>query len=392
MTAARAPARPGRRTVVILGALSALAPLALDMYLPGLPALTRQLGAPAATGQLTLTACLLGLALGQLVVGPVSDAAGRRGPLAAGLALNVVATAGCALAPSIWTLIALRFVQGAAGGVGIVIARAVVRDLYGGAEAARVFAALMLVLGVAPVFAPLAGGAVLKVTSWRGVFWLLALIGVALLAATLAGLPESLPPGERHRGGLGSVARTFGALARDRRFVPHALCFSLAFAALFAYIAGSSFVLEDVYGASPQAYSVVFAVNSAALIGLSQLSGHLVGRVGPRRLLRAGLALAVVSGVATLAATLAHASLALLLACLVVLVGSNGLIVPNATALALADQRDRAGSASALLGLGQFGLAAAVAPLVGLGGSRTAIPMGIVIAACVVAAAAVEIR
>jgi DHA1 family bicyclomycin/chloramphenicol resistance-like MFS transporter len=223
------------------------------------------------------------------------------------------------------------------------------------------------------------------------VFWLLAAIGILLLAATLAGLPESLAREERHRGGMGSVARTFGALARDRRFLPHALCFSLAFAALFAYIAGSSFVLEDVYGASPQAYSVVFAVNSAALIGLSQLSGHLVGRIGPRRILRAGLALAVASGLGTLVATLTHASLPLLLICLVMLVGSNGLIVPNATALALADQRDRAGSASALLGLGQFGLAAAVAPLVGLGGSGTAIPMGIVIALCVVAAAAVEL-
>jgi DHA1 family bicyclomycin/chloramphenicol resistance-like MFS transporter len=303
----------------------------------------------------------------------------------------VIATAGCALAPSILALVALRLVQGAAGGVGIVISRAVVRDLYAGTDAARVFATLMLVLGVAPVFAPLAGGAVLNVTSWRGVFWLLAAIGVLLLAATLAGLPESLPREERHRGGMGSVARTFGALARDRRFLPHALCFSLAFAALFAYIAGSSFVLEDVYGASPQAYSVVFAVNSAALIGLSQLSGHLVGRIGPRRILRAGLALAVASGLGTLVATLTHASLPLLLICLVMLVGSNGLIVPNATALALADQRDRAGSASALLGLGQFGLAAAVAPLVGLGGSGTAIPMGIVIAACVVAAAASEL-
>jgi DHA1 family bicyclomycin/chloramphenicol resistance-like MFS transporter len=391
VTTARTPARAGRRTVVILGALSALAPLALDMYLPGLPGLTRQLGGPAATGQLTLTACLLGLALGQLVAGPVSATAGRRRPLAAGMVAYVIATAGCALAPSIWALVALRLVQGAAGGVGIVISRAVVRDLYAGTDAARVFAALMLVLGVAPVFAPLAGGAVLKVTSWRGVFWLLAAIGILLLAATLAGLPESLAREERHRGGMGSVARTFGALARDRRFLPHALCFSLAFAALFAYIAGSSFVLEDVYGASPQAYSVVFAVNSTALIGLSQLSGHLVGRIGPRRILRAGLALAVASGLGTLVATLTHASLPLLLICLVMLVGSNGLIVPNATALALADQRDRAGSASALLGLGQFGLAAAVAPLVGLGGSGTAIPMGIVIAACVVAAAASEL-
>lgn len=392
VSVASARAGAGRRTIIILGALSAFGPLSLDMYLPGLPALTRQLGAPAATGQLTLTACLVGLALGQMVVGPISDAAGRRTPLVAGLAAYVAASAGCALAPSMWTLIGWRLLQGAAGGTGIVIARAVVRDLYGGAAAARVFATLMLVMGVAPVFAPLAGGAVLRVTSWRGVFALLALVGVLLLAATAAGLPESLPGDERHGGGLASVLRTFGALMRDRRFMPHAVCFALAFAAMFAYISGSSFVLEDVYGISPQAFSLVFAVNSAGLIGLSQLSGRLVERVGPRPLLRAGLALALVAGMATLAATLAHADLWLLLACLVVLVGSNGLIVPNVTALALADQSSRAGSASALLGLGQFGFAAGIAPLVGIAGGGTAVPMGVIIAVCVVGAAAAQAR
>ena len=237
---------------MILGGLSAFGPLSMDMYLPGLPALTKDLGASASTGQLTLTGCMLGIAVGQLFTGPLSDTLGRRRPLLAGLVGYVLASLACAVAPSIWTLVALRFIQGTLGGAGVVIARAIVRDIFSGAEAARIFALLMAVMGVAPVFAPLVGGQALAVTSWRGIFVVLAAIGIPLLLATFVWLPETLAPERRRSGGLRVTLRTFGRLLTDRSFIVPAGSFGLAAAVLFAYIAGSSFVLEDIYAVSPR--------------------------------------------------------------------------------------------------------------------------------------------
>jgi DHA1 family bicyclomycin/chloramphenicol resistance-like MFS transporter len=376
---------------VLLGALSAFGPLSMDMYLPGLPSLTRDLGASATTGQLTLTGCMLGIAAGQLFTGPLSDALGRRRPLLAGLAGYVGASLACAAAPSVSTLIVLRFIQGMAGGAGVVIARAVVRDLFSGRAAARVFALLMAVTGVAPVLAPLVGGQALAVTSWRGIFVLLAAIGVPLLLAALLWLPETLSFERRHRGGLRTTLRTFGRLLSDRSFMPTATSFALSFGAMFAYIAGSSFVLEEIYGVSPQVFSLVFAVNSAGLIAMSQLGGHIVGRVGAHTLLRWGLCGVAFGATGTLIVTLAHAGLAPLLVSLFVIMAANGLVFPNATAVALADQEGALGSASALLGMAQFGTGALVAPLVGLGGPRDALPMAVVIGACGLSALAVNL-
>jgi DHA1 family bicyclomycin/chloramphenicol resistance-like MFS transporter len=373
--------RPPVRLVLILGALSAFGPLSLDMYLPGLPSLTRDLGASASAGQLTLTGCMLGIGVGQLIAGPLSDSLGRRRPLLAGLIGYAVASAACALAPSIWWLLSLRLIQGLAGGVGVVIARAIVRDLYSGAVAARMFALLMMVMGVAPVFAPLVGGQALAITSWRGIFVLLAVIGVPLILVTWLRLPETLPPERRHSGGLPAALQMFGRLARDRSFAPPAVAFTLASGTLFGYIAGSSFILENVYGASPQLFSVVFAVNSAGLIAMSQLGGHLVGRLGSERLLSFGLVGLALASTAALLVTTMHAGLAPLLVSLFVMLASVGIVFPNATATALAAQEGGLGSASALLGLGQFGIGAVVAPLVGLGGAHDAVPMGIVIGA-----------
>jgi MFS transporter, DHA1 family, multidrug resistance protein len=381
--------RPQRELVVILGALSAFGPLSMDMYLPGLPSLSRELHASASAGQLTLTGCMLGLALGQLVAGPVSDSLGRRRPLLAGVGAYAAASLACAFAPSIPVLIALRLIQGLAGGVGVVIARAIVRDLFAGVTAARMFAALMIVTGVAPVFAPLIGGQVLEVTSWRGVFVVLAAIGIPLLLVTANRLPETLAPDERHGGGLRATLRTFGRLMSDRRFAPHAVSFSLSFGAMFAYIAGSSFVLEDAFGASPQAFSLVFAINSAGLIAMSQIGGRLVSRVGPAVLAWYGLCLVALASVCTLLVTATHGALVLLLVSLFALLCGNGLVLPNGVAAAMGDQK-ALGSASALLGLGQFGVGAAVAPLVGLAGSHDALPMGIVIASCGLSALLVD--
>ena len=381
----------GPRLVLILGGLSAFGPLSMDMYLPGLPALTRDLGATASTGQLTLTGCMLGIAAGQLFIGPLSDSLGRRRPLLAGLVGYVVASLACAFAPSISALIALRFIQGTLGGVGVVIARAVVRDLFSGSAAARVYALLMAVMGVAPVFAPLVGGQALAVTSWRGIFVILAAIGVPLLIGTLLWLPETLPPERRRGGGLRVTGRTFVRLVRDRSFMPAATSFALGAAVLFAYIAGSSFVLEDVYGVSAQAFSLVFAVNSAGLVGMSQLGGRLVARVGAGTLLRVALVGVAAGSLATLIVTLAHGGLAPLLVSLFVITSFNGMVFPNATAVALAEQEGALGSASALLGMSQFASGAIVAPLVGLSGSHDALPMGVLIAVCGVSALAVNL-
>lgn len=383
--------RPTRGLIALLGSLSAFGPLSIDMYLPGLPSLTRQLGASTSTGQLTLTGCMLGIALGQLIAGPLSDSLGRRRPLLGGLVGFVAASLACAFAPSIWVLIVLRLFQGILGGAGLVIARAIVRDLFDGARAARVFALLMAVMGVAPIFAPLIGGQVLAITSWRGIFVVLGAIGVPLLLATIRWMPETLPPQRRHGGGLPATIRTFGRLLGDRSFAPYALSFALAAAAMFAYIAGSSFVLENVYGISPQLFSVVFAANSAGLIAVSQLGGHVVARVGAAYLLRRGLIGTGAAAAATLVFTFSHAGLAPLIAALFVLLACNGIVFPNGAASAMAGQEGALGSASALLGLGQFGLGALIAPLVGIGGPHDALPMGLVIGICGLSALAVNL-
>jgi MFS transporter, DHA1 family, multidrug resistance protein len=382
--------RSVRRLIVVLGSLSAFGPLSMDMYLPGLPALTRGLHASASAGQLTLTGCMVGLALGQLIAGPVSDSLGRRSPLLAGVAGYGLASLACAAAPSVPALIALRFVQGLCGGAGLVIARAIVRDHFHGAVAARMFAALMIVNGAAPILAPLIGGQVLRVTSWRGVFLVLGAIGALLLVVTLRGLPETLPRDRRHGGGLRATAGTLRRLSRDRRFMPYAASFSLSFAALFAYIAGSSFVLENIHGVSPQTFSLVFATNSVGLIAAAQIGARALTRASPALLLRFGLGAVALAGSATLVVVATHGALVLLLVSLFVLASGNGLVVPNGTASAMAEQPQALGSASALLGVGQFGCGAIVAPLVGLAGSHDALPMAIVIAVCALSAFAID--
>jgi DHA1 family bicyclomycin/chloramphenicol resistance-like MFS transporter len=368
--------------IVLLGALVGLPPFTIDLYLPALPALAHNLHAAAWEGQLTLTACVVGLAGGQLVAGGLSDRLGRRRPLLLGLGGYVLASAVCAAAPSIWTLVALRLVQGAAGGAGVVVARAVVRDMASGVEAARVFALLMLVAGVTPVVAPVIGGQLLRITDWHGLFLALAALGAIQMFVTAVVLGETLPPGRRHRDGLRLTVGRFGRLLRDRPFVADSTAMNLAFAAFFAYISASSFVLEDIYHVSPQLFSIAFAVSSGLFVVVARVSGRMVVRVGARPLFRRGL---IVCGAATLGA-LVSVSVGLgavaLLVCVGLVNASLGLIWPNGTAVSMADMGDVAGSASALLGLGQFGLAAIVAPLVGIAGSHTALPTGILMFGC----------
>jgi DHA1 family bicyclomycin/chloramphenicol resistance-like MFS transporter len=376
-----APARqPGHvRDVLLLGSLSAFAPLSIDMYLPALPSMARDLHATAAAAQLTLTACLIGLAVGQLLAGPLSDARGRRGPLLVGVAVYVVASALCIAAPSIWVLLALRFAQGFAGAAGIAIARAVVRDRYDGDDMARFFALLLVVNGAAPIIAPVLGAQLLYITAWRGVFVVLAAIGAVLLAATAAWLPETLPPDRRLTGGAKAMLRDGRKLLADREYCGYALANGLSFGAMFAYISGSPFVLQAKFGLSPQLFSLIFAINGFGIIAAGQLSRWLLGRVSARALCAAGLTGSTVGGVALLTAALTAAGLPLILPGLFVVVASTGFVMPNATALALQSHARDAGSASGVLGLTQFAIGAAAAPLVGVAGPRNDLPMAIVI-------------
>ncbi len=377
------------RLVLILGALTAFGPLSIDMYLPALPSLTRDLATSAAEAQLTLSACLVGLAVGQALAGPLSDTLGRRRPLVVGLVAYALASLLCAVAPSAEALIALRVAQGVAGAAGIVIARAIVRDLHAGVAAAKFFSLLMLVNGLAPILAPVVGGQLLRVTAWRGIFLVLAAIGAGLALTSAVGLPETLPVERRQTGGLRTTRSALARLLADRAFIGYALSGALGFAAMFAYISGSPFALQEIYGLSPQAFSLAFGTNALGLALAGQVNGRLVGRVSPARLLTAGLAASAAGGIALLAVVgFGVLGLAGVLPCLFVVVASLGFVYPNATALALSDHPRAAGSASAVLGVIQYVVGASAAPLVGLGGSTSALPMALVIAALASAALA----
>jgi DHA1 family bicyclomycin/chloramphenicol resistance-like MFS transporter len=387
---AAAVRRTGLLVTLLLGGLTATPPLAMDMYLPSLPEVTDALHAPAATVQLTLTACLLGMALGQLVVGPMSDRWGRRRPLLAGLVVYVVATALCAVAPTVEFLVGFRLAQGLAGAAGIVIARAVVRDLYDGVAMARFFSTLMLIGGVAPVVAPLIGGQILRVTDWRGVFVVLTVIGALLAALVWARLPETLPVAERHTGGVGEALHSMRRLLADLPFTGYLLTGGFAFAALFAYISASPFVIQEIYGASPQTFSLLFGVNSVGLVIVGQINGKLlVGRVSLDRVLGVGLLIVTAAATALLlmaTGTFGEVGLAPVAAALFVLMSAMGVTLPNAQSLALLRTKHSAGSASALLGTSSFLIGAIASPLVGMAGEDTAVPMAVVqLAAALVA-------
>ncbi|MCI3154573.1 MULTISPECIES: multidrug effflux MFS transporter [Streptomyces] len=388
-----AAAPPGRRTgggasragllvTFILGGLTAVTPLAMDMYLPALPEVTRSLSAPAATVQLTLTACLAGMALGQLVVGPMSDRWGRRRPLLVGLVIYVVATALCAFAPTVELLVACRLAQGLAGAAGIVIARAVARDLYDGVALARFFSTLMLISGMAPILAPLIGGQVLRFTDWRGVFVVLTVLGVLLTALVWTRLPETLALADRHGGNVREALAPMRRLLADRVFTGYMLTGGFAFASLFSYVAASPFVMQEIYGASPQTFSLLFGLNSIGLMIMGQVNGKiLVGRVRLDKALGAGLAVVVAAATALLLMSLGvfgETGLVPVAVALFVLMSSMGVVMPNTQTLPLMRARHAAGSASALLGTTSFLIGAIASPLVGIAGEDTAVPMAVV--------------
>ena len=376
------------RITLILGALTAFAPMSIDMYLPALPAIGRSLGADTASVQLTLSAFFIGLAFGQAIYGPLADRFGRKGPLYFGLIVYIAASIGCALAADIEALIGLRLLQALGGCVGIVIARAVVRDLYGHQESARMFSVLMLVMGVAPILAPLLGGYVLIWLGWRAIFWVLALFGLSCLIAAALILPETRPA-HTVKPNVFSAIAGYGQLLVDRRFIGYTLAGGLAQAGLFAYISGSPFVFIEVFGVPAQHYGWLFGLNALGLIVASQINRRLLSRRTPDELLKwANLANALF-GIALAGIALSGVGgLPLLLLPLFGYVTALGFTFPNAAAGALAPFGDRAGSASALLGSVQFGIAAVAGAAVGLLHDDTAMPMAGVICVCGLAALA----
>ena len=360
------------RWILVLGALVALGPLTIDMYLPALPTIAADLGTSAATVQLTLTGTLFGLAVGQLVIGPLSDVLGRKRPMLVGTVVHVLASLACIVAPNVAVLAVLRILQGAGAAAAAVVAMAVVRDLFQGRAAATVLSRLMLVMGVAPVLAPTLGGILLTTVSWRGVFGALALVGVALLVVGAVLLPETLPPEARRGGGLAPALRTYAALLRDREFVALVGVAGLAMSALFAYVAGSSFVFQEEYALDQQQFAYVFAAGAVALIGASQVNVRLLARRTPQQITLAALVGGVVLGaLLVVVAATGFGGLVGLLVPLWLFLGTVGLVLPNAPALALSRHGEAAGTAAALLGAVQFGFGALVSPAVGLLGNNS---------------------
>ena len=378
--------------VLLLGGLTAFGPLATDLYLPALPAVSQALQAPMTLTQLTLTLCILGLALGQLVVGPLSDARGRRWPLLIGLTLFTALSVLCSLAPTVELLLVFRLLQGLAGATGIVIALAIARDLYTGKTLARAIALLMTVNFLAPIAAPLLGGQLLRLVSWRGVFAAIGLIGFLFMVGVAYTLGETLPPAQRQKGDSKTMLRTMRALLHDVQFLSYALTCGFAFTCGIVYISASPFVLQTMYGLTPQQFSLVFAGNAVGLTLMSQVSALLVNRWTPHTLVVIGVVALSVATVTLLVGVLVGISLWGLLAASFVMVASLGFIAPNATALALAKRDPQtAGTASAFLGLLQLAIGALIAPLVGLWGATTALPMATVIAFFGVAALVVTL-
>src|SRR6267378_3229557 len=371
ITRAQAAPKPSRtRMIVVLGLLVALGPLTIDMYLPALPKIADDLSVSSSVAQLTLTGTLAGLALGQLIVGPLSDSLGRRRPLMAGIVLHMLASLLCLFAPNIAVLGVARGLQGVGAAAAMVVAIAVVGDLFAESVAATVLSRLMLVLGVAPVVAPSLGAAVLLKASWHWVFAVLVVLAAGLLVLAALALPETLPASHRRPLKMRSIAATYVEVLRDVRFDILVLVGALGMSGLFAYIAGASFVLQGHYGLDQQAFALVFGAGAVALIGATQVNVVLLRRFGPQTIVLWALVAASLAGVVFVGLSFAHiGGLAGFVLPVWAILAAMGLVIPNAPAVALARHPDAAGTAAALLGAAQFGLGAVVAPLVGVLGN-----------------------
>ena len=358
--------------------LTAIAPLATDMYVPAFPRVAAELSATATQVQLTLTTFFVGMALGQLMGGPVSDQRGRRGPLLAAIVVMTAASVVCALTPTIGVLAGARLLQGFAGGWAMVIGRAVIIDLATGAQLVRVLNIIAAVGGIAPIVGPLLGAVILQLSHWRVSFWTVAALGVAMIVCVLVVVPETLPPERRHAGGLRAFVVAGREVLRNRRYVGYVLVSGSAMGAVFAYVATSAFVLQSMNGMSPIGYSVDFAANAVGMTVASFVAARLAGRVATRTVIAVGQVAALAAGIGMLIGALwFDTPLLVAIVCFFVLMTAQGLIGPNGGALAAAEVPEHPGTGSALLGFVQWVAAGVIAPIAGLGGEHTAVPMAV---------------
>ncbi|MCM3761794.1 Bcr/CflA family efflux MFS transporter [Alkalihalobacillus oceani] len=366
--------------VLLLSMLGILGPLNIDMYLPAFPEISADLGASASLVQLSLTACLIGLALGQVIVGPISDSQGRRKPLILSIFLFAVSSFLCAVAPNILTLVIARFLQGLTASAGIVLSRAVVRDVFTGRELTKFFALLMVINAVAPLAAPIAGGIILlfPFASWHTIFIFLGLLGLFITITISLKLPETLAVEKRTPSSLGHSLQTLGSLLKDRSFIGYALTVGFVHGGSFAYVSGTPFVYQGIYGVSPQVFSILFGINGLALIMGSFIIGRFGGIIEERRLLRAAVLIALVSTTVLIIMTIVRGPLAMIVIPIFVYMTSMGMVLTSSFTLAMEHQGHRAGSASALLGMLPLVVGAIVSPLVGIN-ETTAVPMGAIL-------------
>ncbi|MDU0205543.1 MULTISPECIES: multidrug effflux MFS transporter [Paenibacillus] len=367
------------RLALLLGLFSTLGPFTIDMYLPAFPEIVKQFGTTASLVQLSLTACLLGLGIGQLVMGSLSDVYGRRNPLLISMAFYVVASLACAFSPNIGVLIAFRFVQGFSASAGIVISRAIARDLYSGHELTKFFSLLLLVGNLGPLVAPVTGSGILSFTTWIGVFIALAILGLYLLTMTKWKLQETLPSDRRRPSNFMEQLKNYGSLLRDRQFVGYMLAQGIMIAGVFAYVSGTPFIYQNIYGASPTVFALLFGSNGISLIIGSQVVGRMSHRVSEQAFLLFGLWLAFFASITVLVVAIVHGPLFALVIPLFFFVAAIGITSTAAFPLAMESQSQNAGSAAALLGVIPFLLGAVVSPLVGIAGENTAVPLGVII-------------
>ncbi|MED5018506.1 multidrug effflux MFS transporter [Paenibacillus chibensis] len=371
---------------LLLGLFSTLGPFTIDMYLPAFPEIAQNFNTSASLVQFSLTACLLGLGIGQLVMGSLSDVYGRRNPLLISMAVYIISSLACAFAPSIGLLILFRFAQGFAASAGIVISRAIARDLYSGHELTKFFSLLLLVGNLGPLAAPIAGSGILSFTTWIGVFIALSLLGIYLWAMTKWRLKETLPAERREKPNFANQLRSYGMLLRDRQFVGYMLAQGIMIAGVFAYVSGTPFIYQNIYGVTPAVFALLFGSNGISLIIGSQLVGRMAHRISEQAFLLFGLWVALSASIVVLVVAVFHGPLFALVIPLFFFVCSIGITSTAAFPLAMERQANMAGSAAALLGVIPFLLGAVVAPMVGIAGENTAVPLGLIILATSTAA------
>ncbi len=375
--------KPVRLTRAVLGTVvlvSAIAPLATDMYVPAFPLVGADLASSATQVQLTLTTFFVGMALGQLIGGPVSDARGRRVPLLLALTVMTAASIACAFSPTITVMMAARFVQGLAGGWAMVTARAVIVDLSKGPQLVRSLNLVAGVGGIAPILGPLLGAVILELSHWRVSFWVVAALGALMIVAVATGIPETLPPERRHQGGLRQLRRSAGQVIGNRSFTGYLIVMAFSMGTTFAYVATSAFILQSMNGLSPIMYSIDFAANAVGLALATLLAARLAGRVATRSVITVGLAVSAAAGLLLLVGSLAWGTpLIVAVVGFFLLMSAQGLVGPNAGALASGQVPEHPGTGSAVLGFLQWCMAGVIAPIAGLGGEHTAVPMALIV-------------